>query len=133
MLNKEWFQNHDVNNKLRVALETLANNQMLAVVFDGLQDGKATVEVFYNGESVSFVNVSPTLNTAKDETVKRFGEHEQTEQELVESLTPTSPPAEVSTPIEVEDTMQYEQENKPVMENISASSSTTVKRKRTKT
>jgi hypothetical protein len=65
-MSEQWFQSHDVVNKLRQAMESIVVGQALHIVFDGLQDGKCTVEVVYNGETIDFLNKTPTLN--KQET-----------------------------------------------------------------
>ena len=47
-------------------MESIVVGQALHIVFDGLQDGRCMVEVVYNGETISFLNNTPTLN--KQET-----------------------------------------------------------------
>jgi hypothetical protein len=63
--NKIWFQHNNLANKLRSALEAVINGQALHLTFSGLEDGECTVKVCHNGETCTFLAVSPRGNTHK--------------------------------------------------------------------
>lgn len=54
-----WFVKNNIAEKLRVAIEDLRVGGGLPAVFRGLENGVCTVDVVYNGESVTFVNKMP--------------------------------------------------------------------------
>jgi hypothetical protein len=81
-LSKEWFQHNNLPNKLKAGLEDAINGQGLHIIFDGLQNGLAVVEVVYNGETCVFYNKNPPF------------------------IAPIMPLVET----EAEDTMQYNEE-----------------------
>lgn len=62
---KEWFQHHDIANKLKQALENVIVGQGLHIVFDGLQDGEALITVSYNGETCTFYSKTPPSKAEK--------------------------------------------------------------------
>jgi hypothetical protein len=86
-MSEAWYANNNVGNKLKQTLEGAIVGQGLHILFKGLEEqGRADIIVVYNGETISFLNNTPTLNTS-----------------IIEPLVVT----------EAEDTMQYEQEQIP--------------------
>jgi hypothetical protein len=69
---KEWYQHNDVSNKLKQALEMVIVGQALDITFAGLDSGKCTVDVIYNGETITFLNKNPTLNMQETPVVETF-------------------------------------------------------------
>jgi hypothetical protein len=67
-MNSEWYQHNNMAVKLRDALETVINGHGLPYIFKGLDTGKCSVEVIYNGETCTFVGKNPTLNDTKTPT-----------------------------------------------------------------
>lgn len=59
MADEKWFREHDMANKLKAALESVVVGQGLGIVFDGLEKGDCVVNVVYNGETVTFLNIPP--------------------------------------------------------------------------
>lgn len=59
MTKKEWYQHNNIAVKLRDGLENVVNGQGLPYVFAGLDSGKCTVEIVYNGETCVFYNKNP--------------------------------------------------------------------------
>lgn len=53
-MSKEWFQHNGIAEKLKQGLENVIVGQGLHIIFDGLEDGVATVDVIYNGETCVF-------------------------------------------------------------------------------
>ena len=51
-----WFMENDIPEKMRVALENMKVGRGFGIVFDGLQDGKCTVDVVYDGVNVHFLS-----------------------------------------------------------------------------
>jgi hypothetical protein len=89
-MSENWYANHDVGNKLKQTLEGAIVGQGLHVIFKGLEEqGRADIIVVYNGENISFLNNTPTLNTP-----------------IIEPLVAT----------ESEDTMQYNEEFEPELQ-----------------
>jgi hypothetical protein len=68
---KEFMRNNDMFRKLEMALEEIRVGQG-DEVFDGLQDGKVTVDITYNGAYIHFARsnsqtVTATLSASEPE------------------------------------------------------------------
>jgi hypothetical protein len=65
MNNEKWFLEHDVPAKIRQALEQVTTGHALHLAFAGLENGECTLTLYYNGETVVFVNKTHGVNNAE--------------------------------------------------------------------
>ena len=64
-MSSEWYQHNNMAVKLRNALDAVIDGHGLPYIFKGLDTGKCSVEITYNGETCTFCAKNPTLNEAK--------------------------------------------------------------------